>query len=110
MEECRIVETPPPLRFSDRLEPEDHFTAEEEVPREAPAKNVKYKEREARYVIVSSPGSIRRLQQSGATLITSRMSSLLRKFMTSKFPSTLVLMELVEELSFRHCALKLYSG
>ena len=33
--------------------------------------------------------------------------SLLRKFMTSKFPSTLVLMELAEELSFRHCELKL---
>ena len=33
--------------------------------------------------------------------------SLLRKFMTSKFLSTLILMELVEELSFRHCDLKL---
>ena len=30
----------------------------------------------------------------------------LRKFMTSKFPATLVLMELAEELSFRHCKLK----
>ena len=29
--------------------------------------------------------------------------SLLRKFMTSKFPSTLVLMELAEDLCFRHC-------
>ena len=27
--------------------------------------------------------------------------------MTSKFPSTLVLMELAEEMSFRHCELKL---
>ena len=27
--------------------------------------------------------------------------------MTSKFPSTLVLMELAEELSYRHCELKL---
>ena len=33
--------------------------------------------------------------------------SLVRKFMTSKFPLTLVLMELAEELSFRHCELKL---
>ena len=33
--------------------------------------------------------------------------SSLRKFMTSQFPSTLVLMELAEELSFRHCELKL---
>ena len=33
--------------------------------------------------------------------------SLLRKLMTSKFPSTLVLMELAEEQSFRHCELRL---
>ena len=48
-----------------RLEPEDHLTDEKEVPREAPAKKVKHKEREARYVIVSSPGSIRRLHRAG---------------------------------------------
>ena len=45
------AETPPPtLRPSDMLEPEDDFTDKEE---DSP--------REARYVIVSSPGSIRRL-------------------------------------------------
>ena len=33
--------------------------------------------------------------------------SLLKKFMTSKFPSTLILMELAEELTFKRCELKL---
>ena len=34
--------------------------------------------------------------------------SLLKKFMTSKFPSTLILMELAEELTFKRCELKLH--
>ena len=34
--------------------------------------------------------------------------SLLKKFMTSKFPSTLILMELAEELAAKRCELKLY--
>ena len=60
------AEAPPPtLRPSDRLEPGDHFTDEEEVPRQARATKVKYKEREASYVIVSSPESIRRLHRAG---------------------------------------------
>ena len=33
--------------------------------------------------------------------------SLLKKFMTSKFPSTLILMELAEELTAKRCELKL---
>ena len=34
--------------------------------------------------------------------------SLLKKFMTSKFPSTLILMELAEELTAKRCELKLH--
>ena len=34
--------------------------------------------------------------------------SLLKKFMTSKFPSTLILMELAEELAAKRCELKLH--
>ena len=34
--------------------------------------------------------------------------SLLKKFMTSKFPSTLILMELAEELTVKRCELKLH--
>ena len=34
--------------------------------------------------------------------------SLLKKFMTSKFLSTLILMELAEELTFKRCELKLH--
>ena len=33
--------------------------------------------------------------------------TLLKKFMTSKFPSTLILMELAEELTAKRCELKL---
>ena len=51
---------------SDGQEPEDHFTDEEEGPQQGPpAKKVKRKEREAKCVIVSSPGSIRRLHRAG---------------------------------------------
>ena len=34
--------------------------------------------------------------------------SLLKKLMTSKFPSTLILMELAEELTAKRCELKLH--
>ena len=37
-----------------------------------------------------------------------RWESLLKKFMTSKFPSTLILMELVEELIAKRCELNLH--
>ena len=49
------------------------------------------------------PGSDQRI-----TRTTSPNESLLKKFMTSKFPSTLILMELAEELTAKRCELKLH--
>ena len=47
------------------------------------------------------------LSSAGREFLTSKKESLLRKAMTTKFPSTLVLMELAEELSAKNCELQL---
>ena len=47
------------------------------------------------------------LSSAGREFSTSKKEALLKKAMTTKFPSTLVLMETVEELSAKNCELQL---